>query len=137
MTKEQFLREFIEVVWNQKRKDLVEKYISKKYQIHLDSGDKWEGEILNHNTFKKRMDFSFNSFPDLMFEIVSAIEEEKHVAINWIMNGTHLGKIGDLPPTNKKIKTKGTTIYYFEGDLISGHAQVFDRKTVAKQLGLK
>jgi len=135
MTKEQILREFIVKVWNQQRKDLVEKFIAKKYQIHLDTGDNWEGKILNHEEFKNRLDFSFNSFPDMNFEITSAIEEENHVAITWLLTGTNLGKIGHLPPTNKKIKTKGMTIYYFDGQLISGHSQVFDRNTVIKQLG--
>jgi len=135
MTKEELLRGFMAKVWNQQQKDLVETFVAKKYQIYLDTGDNWEGKILNHEEFKKRLDFSFNSFPDMNFEIISAIEEENHVAISWILTGTNLGKIGDIPPTKKKIKTKGMTIYYFDGNLISGHSQVFDRNTVTKQLG--
>ena len=135
MRKEEILREFMSKVWNQQRKDLVEKFVAKKYQIHLDTGDNWEGKILNHEEFKKRLDFSFTSFPDMNFEITSAIEEENHVAITWVLTGTNLGTIGDFPPTQKKIKTEGMTIYYFDGKLISGHSQVFDRNRVAKQLG--
>ena len=135
MTKEQTLRAFMEQVWNQQRKDLVEKFVDPQYQIHLDTGDPWEGQVLNHQAFKERLDFSFGSFPDIHFEITSAIEEENHVAITWILTGTNLGKIGDFPPTMKKIKTKGMTIYHFNGHLISGHTQVFDRNTVAQQLG--
>lgn len=41
----------------------------------------WERKKLNHQEFKDRLDFSFNSFPDINFEITSAIEEENHVAI--------------------------------------------------------
>ena len=135
MTKEKIIREFMAKVWNDRRKDLVENFIDEKYKIHLDTGDNWEGQILTHEEFKKRLDFSFNSFPDMNFEIMSAIEEENHVAITWILTGTNLGMIGNLPPTNKKIKTNGITIYYFNGNLISGHSQVFDRNIVAKQLG--
>ena len=122
-------------VWNRQRKELVEKYVSEEYHIHLDTGDPWEGKTLTHAEFIKRLDFSFDSFPDMNFEITSAIEEENHVAINWILTGTNLGKIQNFPPTNKKIRTNGTTIYFFKGDLISGHSQVFDRMTVMKQLG--
>jgi len=135
MNKEDILRGFIVEVWNNQRKDLVEKYITQDYHIYLDTGDNWEGKTLDHHEFKKRLDFSFNSFPDMNFEIVSAIEEEKNVAISWILSGTNLGKIGDFPPTNKKINTKGMTIYYFKGNRISGHTQVFDRATVMNQLG--
>lgn len=122
-------------VWNNQRKDLVEKFVAEAYKIHLDTGDNWEGKILNHEAFKERLDFSFNAFPNMNFEIKSAIEEENHVAITWVLTGTNIGKIGDFPPTNKEIRTNGMTIYFFRDDLISGHSQVFDRKTVAKQLG--
>lgn len=135
MTKEEILRDFMAKVWNQQKKELVKDFVAEKYEIHLDTGDNWEGQILNHQEFKKRLDFSFNSFPDINFEITSAIEEENHVAITWILTGTNLGKIGNLPPTKKKISTNGITIYYFKGNLISGHSQVFDRNTVIKQLG--
>ena len=130
-----FLREFMNEVWNKKNFNKFEKYIHPEYTIYLDTADPWEGKTLSHSEFKKRLKFSFDSFPDMNFEITSAIEEENHVAITWILTGTNLGMIGELPPTNKKIETKGITIYHFKDDLISGHTQVFDRKTVAKQLG--
>ncbi len=69
------------------------------------------------------------------FEITSAIEDENHVAITWILTGTNLGKIGEYPATQKAIKTRGMTIYHFNDGMISGHTQVFDRITVMKQLG--
>jgi len=74
-------------------------------------------------------------FIDMNFDIQSAIEEENHVAITWILTGTNLGKIEDYPATHKNIKTTGMTIYYFKDDLISGHSQVYDRVTVMRQLG--
>jgi len=120
MSKKEILIDFMAKVWNNQREDLVEKFVSEKYEIHLDAGE------LNH---------SFNSFPDINFEITSAIEDNNHVAITWILTGTNLGAIGNIPPTNKKVKAKGMTFYFFEGDLISGHSQVFDRATISKQLG--
>jgi len=135
MNKESFLREFIIEIWNKKNFEKVEKYVHSEYTIHLDTSDPWEGKILSHSEFKERLNFSFNSFPDINFDITSAIEEENHVAITWILTGTNLGLIGEYQPTNKVINTKGITIYYFKDDLINGHTQVFDRVTVMKQLG--
>jgi len=122
-------------VWNEQRKDLVGEFVAEEYQIHLDAGDPWERKVLNLKEFKTRLDFSFNSFPDMNFEITSAIEEDQHVAITWILKGTNLGMIANFPPTKKKINVRGMTIYHFKDELISGHTQVFDRKTVTKQLG--
>jgi steroid delta-isomerase-like uncharacterized protein len=135
MNKESFLREFMDIIWNKQGFEKVEQYVHKEYTIHLDTTDPWEGKTLTHSEFKERLKFSFNSFPDMNFEITSAIQEENHVAITWILTGTNLGMIGEYPPTKKAIKTKGMTIYHFKDNLINGHTQIFDRITVMKQLG--
>ncbi len=135
MNKESILREFMDEIWNKQRFDKVEQYVHKEYTIHLDTTDPWEGKTLNYSEFKERLKFSFNSFPNMNFEITSAIPEENHVAITWILTGTNLGMIGEYPPTKRNITTKGITIYHFKDNLINGHTQVFDRVTVLKQLG--
>ncbi|MDX1829813.1 MAG: ester cyclase [Lutibacter sp.] len=119
----------------QKKIDKIEKYIHQEYTIHLDTAAPWEGKTLSNSEFKKRLKFSFNSFPDMNFEITSAIADENHVAITWILSETNLGMIGEYPPTKKAIKTNGFTIYHFKDNLINGHTQVFDGVTVMKQLG--
>ena len=135
MNKESFLREFMNEIWNQKNYDKVEQYVHKEYTIHLDTAAPWEGKTISHSEFKERLSFSFNSFPYMNFEITSAIPEENHVAVTWILTGTNLGMIGEYPPTHKSINTNGLTIYHFKDNLINGHTQVFDRRTVMKQLG--
>ena len=123
-------------VWNEQGYDKVERYVHPAYTVHLDAADPWEGKTLDHAEFKERLKFSFNSFSDMHFEITSAIPEDNHVAITWILTGTNLGSIGGYPATGKSIKTNGMTIYQFMDGLISGHTQVFDRVTVMRQLGL-
>lgn len=135
MSKETLLRNFMEEVWNGQGFDRVGHFVHPEYTIHLDTADPWEGQTLDHAEFQKRLRFSFDSFPDMHFEITSAIEDEGHVAITWILTGTNTGKIGDFPPTGKSIRTNGMTIYHFREGLISGHTQVFDRQTVMRQLG--
>jgi len=135
MNKELFLRAFMEEIWNKKNFNLVEKYVHPEYKIYLDTADPWEGKTLSPIAFRERLTFSFNSFPDMNFEITSAIEDEHHVAITWILTGTNRGEIRELAPTNNSIRTNGITIYHFKDNLISGHTQVFDRVTVMKQLG--
>jgi len=135
MDKETFLRAFMNDIWNKQSFELIEKYVHPQYIIHLDTADPWEGKTLSHADFKQRLKFSFDSFPDMNFEITSAIPEENHVAITWILRGTNLGMIGEYPATKKSIETTGMTIYHFKDNLISGHTQVFDRTTVMRQLG--
>lgn len=122
-------------VWNEKDISSIAEFVHDEYTIHIDTGDPWEGKTLNHAEFETRLNYSFSSFPDIHFAIQQSISDGDYVAITWIMTGTNLGTIGDFPPTNKTISTKGTTIYHFKNGKVCGHSQVFDRTTVMRQLG--
>lgn len=122
-------------VWNEKDFNSIAAFVNPAYTIHIDTGDLWEGKTLNHKEFETRLNYSFDSFPDIHFAIQHAIADGDYVAITWIMTGTNLGRIGNFPPTNKPIKTFGSTIYHFKNDKVCGHSQVFDRTSVMRQLG--
>jgi steroid delta-isomerase-like uncharacterized protein len=136
MNKIAFIHEFIELIWNRKKVEWVYQYIHDEYTVHLDAGDPWEGKTLSHQEFIIRIqEGSLKAFPDLNFEITSAIEGTDHVAISWIISGTNLGVIQGFPPTGKRINCPGITIYHFCDGFICGHSQVFNRQEVARQLG--
>jgi steroid delta-isomerase-like uncharacterized protein len=135
MGNEIIVKDFIETVWNKKDIESIVKFVAHAYTIHLDNTDPWEGKTINHEEFKTRLNYSFNSFPDIHFAIQTLVADGNCVAITWIMTGTNLGHIGNIPATNKAIKTFGTTIYFLKDGTITGHSQVFDRAAVMKQLG--
>jgi steroid delta-isomerase-like uncharacterized protein len=135
LNNETIVRDFIQKIWNEKNTDLIATFVHPEYTIHLDNGDAWEGKTLNNDEFKTRLNDSFGPFPDIHFEILSAIADGDHVALTWIMTGTQSGNIGAIPPTGKSIKTHGVTIYRLINGKICGHTQVFDRTSVMRQLG--
>ena len=90
MKKEILIREFIKKVWNEKNFDGITNYISPAYTIYKDPSDPWEGKTLNREEFAMRLDYTFDSFPDIRFEILTAITEENSVAITWLMTGTNM-----------------------------------------------
>lgn len=135
MNKETILREFMQRVWNEKDFDRIPVFLAPAYTIHLDTSDPWEGKTLNHSEFRARLNYTFNSFPDISFEITDTISDGNFVASSWIMRGTNTGRIGDYPPTDKKIEARGVTIYHFKKGKICGHTQVYDRTSIMKQLG--
>ena len=134
MKKEILIREFIQKVWNEKDFDSIKYYVAPAYKIFKDPSDPWEGRTLNLEEFAMRLDYTFDSFPDIHFEIQTVVADGDDVAITWIMTGTNSGKIGDFLPTGKSINTTGRTIYHLKNGKVSGHSQVFDRTTVMKQL---
>ena len=134
MKNEILIRQFVQKVWNEKNFDCIEDYVASAYTIYKDPSDPWEGRTLNAEEFAMRLDYTFDSFPDIHFEIETVISDGDDVAITWIMTGTNSGKIGDFLPTGKSINTTGRTIYHLEDGKVTGHSQVFDRTKVMKQL---
>lgn len=135
MDNETTLKKFIQKVWNEKHFDSISQFVASEYTVYLDTSDPWEGKTLNHSEFKTRLNYSFISFPDINFDIKTTISDGDFVVIVWVMTGTNTGKIGDYPPTNKKIQADGVTIYHFNEGKVCGHTQVYDRTTIMKQLG--
>ena len=134
MKKEILIRRFIQKVWNEKDFDSITNYVAPIYEIYKDPSDPWEGRTLNREEFAMRLDYTFDSFPDIRLEILTAIPEENSVVITWLMTGINNGKNGIFPPTGISIRTVGETTYYFNGGKICGHSQVCDRASVTKQL---
>jgi steroid delta-isomerase-like uncharacterized protein len=124
----------MEQVWNNGNFSQIEEFIAPRYEIKNDPGDPWDGQTLNHTTFKERVLYSRNAFPDLHFEIQEMIEEQGKVAVSWLMSGTHKGDLPQLPATGKSFSISGMTFYYFDEGKLCGHTQAFDRLGFLSQM---
>ena len=132
--KKNLLTEFIRKVWNEGDIEAASNYIASTYTIHHDPGDPWEGMTLDLEGFKDRVKKSRAPVPDQCFNLQEIFENEGCVAITWLWQGTHLGEIAGFPASGKQIEMSGATVYYFEGDRITGHWQIADRLSVFRQL---
>lgn len=130
------LSNFMTDVWNKGDFSKLSDYITNEYVVKHDPGDKWEGKTLDYESFKERVSYSRNAFPDLTFDIQEFLEEDGKIAITWLMSGTHLGALDGLPPTHKHFSISGMTIYSFENGKISGHQQAYDRLGFLAQIGV-
>lgn len=84
--------------------NLVGQYVHNEYIAHLNTSDPWEGKTLSHSAFNIRLKFSFDSFSDVPFKIIPAFTAENHLEITWILTGTNLGMIGEVPATKNNLK---------------------------------
>ena len=135
MTHTDTLRRFIEAVWNDGRAEAVHDFVAATYTIHRDPGDPWEGQALSPAELEERVRASRALAPDQRFEITEALEQGDRVCIAWDWDGTHLGEVGGIAPTGRRIAMTGLTIYYFDADgRITGHRQCADRLGVWQQI---
>ena len=131
---ENILAKLIQEVWSDGNVDAADEYIAPLYTIHHDPGDPWDGQTLDLAGFKERVRRSRAPFPDQSFSINELITGPNKVVATWYWSGTHMGDLPGFPASGKSISMSGITVYYFEGEKISGHWQVADRSSVYQQL---
>lgn len=132
--RKEILTAFIQEVWNEGETGRLGEYLAPRYTIHHDLGDPWDGQVLDLSTYEERLKVSRTPFPDQRFDIQERIAEGERVVLTWFWTGTHLGDMPGFPASGRSIHMSGATVYFFEGERISGHWQIKDRLGVYQQL---
>ena len=130
----EILTQFIREVWSEGDIEASNKYIAPKYTIFHDPGDPWDKRELDLEGYKERVRLSRAPFPDQRFEVKGLFADANAVVVTWFWTGTHKGDIPGFPATGKEIKMSGATVYYFDGNRLTGHWQITDRLGVYQQL---
>ena len=59
------------------------------------------------------------AFPDLQFTTESTVVEDNRAAMIWIANGTHRGRLMNIPPSEHKIQVHGVSVLTLENSRIT------------------
>ena len=120
--------------WSQDDLTSLDSLIAERYTVFSDPGDAWEGQTLDLGTYRNRLLYSRQAFPDLVFDIMQLIHERDRVAVIWKASGTHLGDLRGLPATGKKLGFSRQTFYLIKKGKAAGHWQTIDRLGLIQQL---
>lgn len=132
--RKQIMTAFLDRIWGQQELSAIPEFIADSYTIQNDPGDPWEGQTLTRDGFADRLATSRSTFPDQRFTPVHMAEDGDKIAVAWTWEGTHQGDLPGIPATGRRITMTGLTVYFFDGDKLSGHWQVADRLGVYRQL---
>lgn len=124
--------ELVEQLFNQKKLDLIGNYYTEDLQDHsLPNGfpPGIAGKKMHVAAFLK-------AFPDLHIRYNYQIAENDLVAGYYTMTGTHLGSLGEIPVTGKKINISGFDCLRFENGKVAEHRNVIDDLNFMQQLGI-
>jgi len=102
------------------------------YIFHGGSGE----EMRSRKDYKQFMSEFYSAFPDVHFTLDEIVVEGDKVATRWTMTGTHKGKIGGIPPTNKKITIWGISIERVVGGKFVETWERYDTLGFMQQLGV-
>jgi steroid delta-isomerase-like uncharacterized protein len=77
------------------------------------------------------------AFPDLHLDVQQMLAAgDTHVVVRWRSRGTHLGPLGDIAATGRKVMNHGCTVMEVKHNKI-GHAWVyFDNAHLLRQIGV-
>jgi len=67
--------------------------------------------VQGSKAFRKVMENFRSAFPDSELKVEEEIAEGDKVVIRWSFSGTHQGILLHFPPTGKRVKWTGITIY--------------------------
>jgi len=105
MTPSELFRNWFAEVWNGRRPDLMEKFITEESLFH--SVNETGGPLKGASGFRPFMEGLLAAFPDIRFDVRHVIEDGDFAAGRWVAQMTHTGHGMGLEPTNKPITLTG------------------------------
>ncbi|HKB96267.1 MAG TPA: ester cyclase [Rhizomicrobium sp.] len=132
--RKEILTRFLDEIWNKGTIEAAGSYIAAEYAVRHDPGDAWHGKTLTLDDYKARLRAALTPFPDQHFAIQELYADNGNVVVTWLWSATHKGDIPGLPATGRQVSMSGATVYYFDGEKLTGHWQIIDRLGVFQQL---
>jgi steroid delta-isomerase-like uncharacterized protein len=121
-----------EKVFNEKRLDLADEFVSPDYIHHGGLAEPASGLEAS----KQRWAMFFAAIPDLCSAVEDVVAEGDKVAVRWMAEGTHGGDLAGMPPTGKRFRTSGISIYRLAGGKVAEQWENFDVLGMMQQLGV-
>ncbi len=106
------VRRFFEMIWNQRRPELIGEFLTPESVLHSD-----EGDVVGPDAFLALQYQPFTAaFPDLHVTLHLVLEQGKEVVVRWTAVGTHSGDGLGFEPSNRQVEFRGITWIHADGD---------------------
>jgi steroid delta-isomerase-like uncharacterized protein len=93
------------------------------------------GPIQGVGVFKKVLAGIRAGLPDIKIEVGEVIAEGDFVVAPWTISGTHLGELMGIPPSGRRVKWRGITIYRIEAGKVVDERGEEDGLGLLRQIG--
>lgn len=123
------IKQFYEVCLNQHRPELLPELFTQDVVFH-------PNEQRGLDAFRVHVAGLREAFPDQHFTVEDLLVDDSRAAARWRMDATHLGPIGGVAATGKRVTQDAIVIYRFEGDKIAELWVQVDQLGVLRQMGV-
>ena len=98
-------RLFLDELWNRVNFEAVDRLMASDYDGHSST-------VINGPGGARQFVPTMRAaFPDFQFEVLDQVAEGDRVATRWAAHGTHQGEFQGVPPSGKRVKITGITIF--------------------------
>jgi steroid delta-isomerase-like uncharacterized protein len=89
-----------------------------------------------HAGIRQMLTTYLTAFPDLQFTNEVPIVEGNRAAMSWVANGTHLGRVMNIPPTGRQVRVRGVWLLTIENDQVQRATYIWDVAGLLRDIGL-
>jgi len=120
------------IIWNKGDLSIADEIYSPEFVYHhLNIYEDRTGI----DTFKEFVASIRTTYPDFFVVFENTFIEGEWATAQWTISGTNTGPRGDLPPTGKKMKVSGVTIYQIKDGKVVEEWVYYNQGAILKQLG--
>jgi len=95
-------------IWNEGNLALVDELFAPDFVLQpVDISE----DIVGIDAFKELVTGRRTMYPDFNVTVEEIIVKDDKIVARWTVTGTNTGPMGDLPPTGKKVRFSGVTIF--------------------------
>jgi len=120
---------------NQADLEVFREAVANDYVRHSQASTGME-EIQGAEAFLQFLRLNYSAFPDWQEEIELILAEGDHVAYVTTGTGTHVGPMGGIPPTGRRVRIQNFIVHRFEEGKIAETWVGWDNLAALRQLGL-
>jgi steroid delta-isomerase-like uncharacterized protein len=126
------VRRFAEEILNEKRLDRADEIMTQDYVDH----GAMPGQAPGLEGFKQKGAMWVAAVPDLRVGTEDMFAEGDRVAVRWTADGTHQGTLLGIPPSGRRFRFGGMSIFRVAEGKIAEQWEEWDKLDLMRQLGV-
>ncbi|NOZ28128.1 MAG: hypothetical protein GXP39_08775 [Chloroflexi bacterium] len=128
----EIVRRHVEEYWNQGRLEVAKEIHAPDYTFH----EQTNPPIRGRDAYDQFAIMYRTAFPDLHFTIEELIAKGDKVVERWSCTATHQGELMGIPPTGKRARTTGISIFRIADGKIAEEWTNWSALSLLQQLGV-
>ncbi|WP_265111055.1 ester cyclase [Halosolutus halophilus] len=132
-TNKEIVRRDPEEIWTEGNLDAIDEIFATDFVLHDPSS---ADEPQDRDDYREYVETYREAFPDVEYEVETAVAEGATVVVRYTARGTHEGEFMGLDPTGEHVSVSGMEMYRVDDGKITEMWTSYDALGLFQELGL-